>query len=827
MHREEHQETLSSYLNNIQLSGSLNRLVYQKGKQLFEMGHCHLLASTIGQHEYLVIDDYQDFQAQIQFDGKKVSHFCSCLSGSICSHVYAASLQTLQELSRSLQVDQEGAMKYSREGMIKRVLEERQERADMESYQLDFADNIHGEHHLTNEKGAVYQLNFYDFNKRLGYCSCPDYQTNKLETCKHLMYAFNEFELKHEGKKLPEQSYPFLEIFRHPLYDYQISWFYPHQPSEDIQTVLDEYFDKKQLLKADRKKDLPSFIEQIQKYKSIKIRTEVSQYIEDYFEEKSLKELFDTNNHDNSLLLREIFPFQLEGIQFSAARKGSILADEIGMGKSVQAIGTALKKMEVLGFLSTKILCPHYLLESWKEELKKWIPTKIISTFKLESFEDINTEEEIDFLIIDEAQKIDDYDSGLLQQLQRISYKHILLITDSKIETSLVKFYAMAGLIDQHLLTPLWELSYKHCLFDAKNPDSIVGYYNMEQLPGRINEVYLRREKSSISEQFPDANLVIIPIALDQALKEEQSVFCFKALETLRKKRATHFDIIQLKVVLLKLISLGQTTITSHQKISSIPKFQEFRHFISHKLNLQKGEQAVVFAQDESLRHQLMQVLQEERRTVQIIQEDQKEFNKVIQYFITEENLQNTLPTAHHIIYFHLPDKPGVITERTKMLKESPIGVQQNRIYLLKSTQSMEDVLYYWRENKTHLLNQLSVFLSESGVDRHLNLRLKEELIHELTSFVLDSKLVKHETPEVQMDLFGDELTPHKKKETIIKIKENSNLSIFFESILQSYAVFENLDQNIKKDLKSGQLSITEKDGEIVIRIKPAPQQES
>ncbi|MCK5776870.1 MAG: hypothetical protein KAH25_11865, partial [Bacteroidales bacterium] len=372
--------------------------------------------------------------------------------------------------------------KYTREGMIKRVLAERETRARGEKFRLDFSDNIYGEHQITNEQGKLYEISFYDFEKRSGYCSCPDYQTNKLETCKHLIYAFDKFDQNNQLKTLPTQSYPFIEIYRHPRFDYQIAWHYPHQLNAELQSILNDFFDEQQLYKVFKLDELHVFADRIQQYQTVKIRPEVLSFIHDYYEEKSLKAIFLDKTFNSSQILHPLYAFQKEGIEFLGRRKGSVLADEIGTGKTIQALAAAIYKKEILGLSTIKILSPDYLLDHWKREIKKWLPDALASAFTLESFEDLRTDKATDILIIDEAQKITDYDSSLLQKLHKIPFKHILLITDSKIENSLIKFYAMAGLIDKYLLTPLWELSYKHCLFNPKNQEEIIGYYNLDKI---------------------------------------------------------------------------------------------------------------------------------------------------------------------------------------------------------------------------------------------------------------------------------------------------------------------------------------------------------
>ena len=64
------------------------------------------------------------------------------------------------------------------------------------------------------------------------------------------------------------------------------------------------------------------------------------------------------------------FPFQLEGIRFAFEHPGTLLADEMGVGKTIQAIGlinadTTLRKI--------LIVCPASMRITWRRELEKWL----------------------------------------------------------------------------------------------------------------------------------------------------------------------------------------------------------------------------------------------------------------------------------------------------------------------------------------------------------------------------------------------------------------------------------------------------------------------
>ncbi len=812
---EEHQDILGRFLKDIQLSGKINKIAYQKGHSLYEAGNAYLLSSTHQQYDYQIIDNYQDFKVQIQFSDHKMDYQCSCQSDELCSHEYAAFLQTLQDLSRSLQVEKDGAKKYSREGMMQRVLKERLLRSEKEKYQIDFSDNIYGEHELHTTDQKTYKISFYDFEKKIGYCSCLDYQTNKLGTCKHLMFAFNEFQHIYQNKELPQQFYPFIEIFRHPLHDYQLSWYYPNPLSKEMQLLLSDYFDTQQLYKPEKMNELHLFLDHIQDYKNINIRPEVRVFIEEYYDEISLKETFQNLEFNKQLLAHKLYDYQWEGIRFSTVRKGSILADEIGLGKSVQALGAALYKIEYLGFKNIGILCPKNLRSQWELEIKKWVPLKQREHFIINSFENIKSQQKLDFLIIDEAQKIDDYDSVLLRHLHQIQFKHILLITDSKIEKSLIKFYAMIGLIDHHLLTPLWEFSYKHCLFDAQDEDQIIGYYNLENLPKRLSDIYLRREKSTIKEQIQklhSPSQINISVALNNSLLQQQNQLSKQVLNILQKKRATNYDYLQLKNFIQELISLGRFTFGVDENEPSNPKLKEFHHIIKHKLNISNEEKVIIFVNNIKLQKQLKRVLLQERKAVEILDINQENFASKTQFFITTENLQSNLPGAQHYFYFHIPNKLNAITKRTEML-QSEIG--DHSIYLLQSTPSFEDIWIHWEKNKSPLLTQLNSFLAKGLEKQNLPLRLKEELIFELKALLLP--IEDEPLTNTQMNLFGELI---EEKTAIQKEVKNESFYHFFEKIKQSFAAFEQLDTQTQKMIRQGKLSISEKNDEIVFRLK-------
>lgn len=70
-------------------------------------------------------------------------------------------------------------------------------------------------------------------------------------------------------------------------------------------------------------------------------------------------------------LVKKMYPFQLEGVKFGISRFGRILlADEMGVGKTVQALAIALYYRRDWPLL---IVAPSFLRFIWQQEILRWL----------------------------------------------------------------------------------------------------------------------------------------------------------------------------------------------------------------------------------------------------------------------------------------------------------------------------------------------------------------------------------------------------------------------------------------------------------------------
>ncbi len=82
-------------------------------------------------------------------------------------------------------------------------------------------------------------------------------------------------------------------------------------------------------------------------------------------------------NFDNPMAFpagMELYPFQCDGVKFLAEHGVALLGDEIGLGKSIQAIVAIRFLIRVGKITRCLILCPASLVTDWEKKFWDWVP---------------------------------------------------------------------------------------------------------------------------------------------------------------------------------------------------------------------------------------------------------------------------------------------------------------------------------------------------------------------------------------------------------------------------------------------------------------------
>ena len=69
-------------------------------------------------------------------------------------------------------------------------------------------------------------------------------------------------------------------------------------------------------------------------------------------------------------LVGELMPFQAAGVRYALRRRRAFIADEQGLGKTIQALAA----IECEQAFPAVVICPASLKLNWEREIARWLP---------------------------------------------------------------------------------------------------------------------------------------------------------------------------------------------------------------------------------------------------------------------------------------------------------------------------------------------------------------------------------------------------------------------------------------------------------------------
>lgn len=614
----EFQETIS--LQTEEVANEMHPIEKKFGEELFNNGSCQVLSRSALQSDFIIYHEQLNTARQVRIDIHENGRITPYIDNELTDwdrYTYCALLQ-LEKESATFETEAHVEHKqYTREGMILRVLEERRQKAKNADYKIQWADNIYGDHVLINEKGTRYKLFLRDFENETGYSDSQDSRINKLGTTKHIMFAFNKLKENKSLYKRLGKDYPFVEIFLDPLNEYKISWYYPHAMRSETERLIKKYFGSLSFIEPRQSKEFVGFLKEADQYPEITIRPEVKEKIERAFETDMLEHLAQREQLNFSQINANLFPYQKEGVRFATFKRSAIIADEMGLGKTMQAFVAAIMKKQILGFQRTLIVCPASLKAQWKKEIEKFTNEKaeIIEGipeerairyqkspcfFLIVNYETVLRDQQainrtdIDFLILDEAQRVKNYATLTASAIKNLERKHILVITGTPIENRLIDIFSIMGIIDPHFLGPLWEFSYQHCLFDPSKHNKINGYYHLDQLREQLQKVLLRREKRNVINQLPNIQEHTITTELSDYQRELHGSYSRGLSSILRKRFLTQFDMQRIMLLLTNMRMVCDSSYLIDEESNESPKLDELTYMLTEKLDVKHTTRKII-----------------------------------------------------------------------------------------------------------------------------------------------------------------------------------------------------------------------------------------
>ncbi|VEF47815.1 SNF2-like protein [Bacillus freudenreichii] len=219
----------------------------------------------------------------------------------------------------------------------------------------------------------------------------------------------------------------------------------------------------------------------------------------------------------------------------------AILADEVGLGKTIEA-GLILKEYLIRGLVKRAlILVPASLVSQWTSELnskfyihavaatKSYVWERYdcvvssIDTAKRSPHKEIIAEQSFDLIIIDEAHKLKNHKTKNYEFVQSLKKKFCLLLTATPIQNRIEEiFYLVSLLKPGHLGS--------QTSFLEKYKNKKLSVAENEHLKSLVNKVMIRNRRADTGIEWTKRHVKTIPIDFN---REEQELY--HAIDLLRQ----------------------------------------------------------------------------------------------------------------------------------------------------------------------------------------------------------------------------------------------------------------------------------------------------
>lgn len=389
---------------------------------------------------------------------------------------------------------------------------------------------------VTNpESGNTYRVAIRGTMVGDNYCSCPDFSTSTLLTCKHIEFTLGKMERAGKSSKIFKNGLNgphFSSVFVRYGADQQLA-FGPHpKMSERLAQLVAQFFDEKGFFRLNISGEFQNFSESLKEIPDkVHIYDDALKLVQNKTDQKTLQSRIDEffpkgieSDAFQNLLLVPLYPYQREGALFAARNGRVLIADEMGLGKTIQAIATSEILTRVMQMQRVLIVCPTSLKHQWQSEIEKFSKRSALvvngllkkrqesyaapAFFKIINYDIVHRDIDLinawqpDLVILDEAQRIKNWKTRTAKSVKQLQSRFAIVLTGTPLENRLEELHSIVSFIDRQRLGPLFRFLHTHQIADASG--KVTGYHHLDQIGESLKPILIRRHKSQVLQQLPE-----------------------------------------------------------------------------------------------------------------------------------------------------------------------------------------------------------------------------------------------------------------------------------------------------------------------------------
>jgi superfamily II DNA or RNA helicase len=405
------------------------------------------------------------------------------------------------------------------------------------------------------ESGNTYRVSIRGRAAGENFCTCPDFVTNTLGTCKHIEFTLAALEKKRGAKLALAAGYrPAHSEIRLQYGDRRrVRFFKGAQCPPALAKLASQYFDPEGVLKDSAFGRFETFLSEAAKLNhELRCYEDVLAFVAEVRDRDRRRQVIARAFPQgikspalNHLLNASLYDYQKEGALFAAGAGRSLIGDEMGLGKTIQAIAAARIMKKHLGVERVLVICPTSLKHQWEREIEKFCGEKSVVVsglrtrrerlfredgfFKITNYDTVHADLDLieawhpDLVILDEAQRIKNWKTRTAQSVKRIASPYAIVLTGTPLENRLEELASIVSFVDRHRLGPNFRFLADHQITDEHG--KVVGYKNLDQIGKTLQPILIRRRKAEVLKQLParmDKNF-FVPMTPEQMAHHEEN----------------------------------------------------------------------------------------------------------------------------------------------------------------------------------------------------------------------------------------------------------------------------------------------------------------
>lgn len=223
----------------------------------------------------------------------------------------------------------------------------------------------------------------------------------------------------------------------------------------------------------------------------------------------------------------KLFPYQTIGVSFLKKAKKALLADDMGLGKSIQTIQAILD----LNLQSVLFLCPATLKLNWRNEfikhygiepivvsgdtktrVKLWNSKEpyIVANYDVLQRDWQHIPKSFNAIVADEAVYLKHHSANRTKFAKKLQSDYRFGLSGLPIENNLMEFHSIMEWIRPEILPNYNRFKYRYCVFDYTG--KIIGYKNLEELHLLTSPFILRRTINEVLPELPEKIYSEVPL---------------------------------------------------------------------------------------------------------------------------------------------------------------------------------------------------------------------------------------------------------------------------------------------------------------------------